>query len=452
MSKPQRREAVPESETLHAQGREEGYRQGLEAGRQAFGVPWPGTSIIIPTFNKRGYLEACLDSILAHTPEPYEIIVVDNGSSDGTAEMLERRAAELGFGRLRWRRMGLNAGFAAAVNRGLMMARGEKLLLLNNDTLVAPRWLDNLTACLEGVPDAGIVGPVTNFISGEQRIDVPYRTIPAMKAWAASFNEPDPGRWRETARLTGFCMLMRRGLLGEIGYFDEGYEVGNYEDDDFSLRARLAGYRLAIAGDAFIHHYGNVSIRSIGRRMEAVTVRNRRYFHAKWEGADSLPQAARPQAAEAAPGELALYPGGIAAEAADGTLWWLESGRRWRIEGEWTLPSARLAMPVLRRLPISAEPVPAELAAVRWHGLPEAPPLPDVPVDEAVPPPEAVLLPDGSVGLVEEGRLRRPLNRFVAAGWSLERRPVRRRLSSAEAEAIPAGAAIAAAPQLRQRL
>ncbi|QGG55542.1 glycosyltransferase family 2 protein [Paenibacillus sp. B01] len=451
MAKAGRRAAVPENEKLHAQGREEGYRQGLEAGRQAFGVPWPGTSIIIPTFDKRGYLEQCLDSILAHTPEPYEIIVVDNGSSDGTAEMLASRGAALGFGRLRWRLMGRNAGFAAAVNRGLMMARGEKLLLLNNDTLVTPRWLDNLTACLDGIPNAGIVGPVTNFISGEQRIDAPYRTIPAMRAWAASFNEPDPGRWRETERLTGFCMLMRRGLLEEIGYFDEGYEVGNYEDDDFSLRARLAGYRLAIAGDAFIHHYGNVSIRSIGRRMEAITLSNRRYFLAKWEGAGSLPPAIRPEERSASAGELALYPGGIAAEGADGTLWWVESGRRWRIDGAWTLPSTRIAMPLLRRLGVAAEPVPAELAAVRWHGLPDAPPLPDAP-DGSAPPPEAVLLPDGSVGLVEEGRLRRPLNPLAASSWSLERRPVRRRLSPAEADAIPAGPAIAAAPQLHQRL
>ncbi|WP_176444763.1 glycosyltransferase family 2 protein [Paenibacillus herberti] len=476
----------------YKQGLRDGYVQGQEAGRQAFGVPWLGTSIIIPTFDKCDYLSQCIDSILAHTPEPYEIIVVDNASTDGTAQMLVRLIGKLGHERLRWGIMEHNAGFAAAVNRGMMMARGEKLLLLNNDTIVTERWLENMTACLEQLPDVGIVGPVTNFISGSQLVSVPYETISGMHKWARKHNEPDPDRWRETDRLTGFCMLMRRELMGAIGYFDEGYAIGNYEDDDYGLRTRLNGLKLVIAGDSFIHHYGNVSIRGFGSRMEEITRHNRSFFQRKWEHADAWIEqsASMARSVTAARNELQLYPGGIAASGADGTLWWLENGCRWKIIGEWPHPAIRLAMPLLRRLRVSLEPILAEQAVFRWHGDSTAPPLPEIrdaasasefttaeasPADEAAiavaassaassaevageatgsstVPPSLVMLPSDSLAYVESGQLRLFLNQQTVEDWGLSSKPVVRKLTQEEAEKLPVGLLIISPPQLLQRL
>ncbi|MGU3470775.1 glycosyltransferase family 2 protein [Paenibacillus sp. D51F] len=447
---PEAPEAAPQP---RAPGWQEGYERGFEAGKAALGQPWPGTSIIIPTYNKRDYLVRCLNSILRHTPESYEIIVVDNASADGTAAMLEKYSLMLGAGKLRFRVMDRNLGFAGAVNRGLMMARGDRLLLLNNDTLVTERWLDNLTACLERSPSAGIVGPVTNFISGSQLVKVPYRSIRGMDAWARGRNKPDPRRWKETERLTGFCMLMRRSLLEAVGYFDEGYQIGNYEDDDFCLRARLLNLRLYIAGDCFIHHFGSITVREEAR-MTALTDRNRLFYKTKWEDpAGVLPASSAKDMEQAKPaGEASFYPGGVAAEGADGTVWWLERGARWKIEGGWELPSVRLGRPVLSRYRLAAASIASSIAASRWRNEKSAPSLP---LDEEAassdfPPPYAALL-NGSLAYVEEGRCRTVLNPAAAERWGLYLKP---RLPDADAAAalLPAGRPIIAPPLLYQRL
>ncbi|WP_198156212.1 glycosyltransferase family 2 protein [Paenibacillus sp. D9] len=446
-------DAPEEAPQTHAPGWQEGFDHGFEAGKAALGQRWPGTSIIIPTYNKRDYLVRCLDSIRRHTPEPYEIIVVDNASADGTAAMLETYSLLLGPGKLRFRVMDRNLGFAGAVNRGLMMARGDRLLLLNNDTLVTERWLDNLTACLERSPFAGIVGPVTNFISGSQLVKVPYRSIKGMDVWARGRNKPDSRRWKETARLTGFCMLMRRSLWEAIGYFDEGYQVGNYEDDDFCLRARLLSLRLYIAGDCFIHHFGSVTVREEAR-MTAITESNRLFYKAKWEdpaGVLRAPSAKDPELAKPA-GEASFYPGGVAAEGADGTVWWLERGVRWKIEGGWELPSVRLGRPVLSSYRPAAATIASSIAASRWRSEKSAPSLPLDGESSTgdFPPPYAAWL-NGSLAYVEEGRRRTVLNPAAAERWGLHLKPLMPEADAAAA-LLPAGLPVIAPPLLYQRL
>ena len=221
-----------------------------------------GVSIIIPTYNQREYALKCVSSIEKHTPAPYEIIVVDNGSKDGTAEAMLRKG-----GMVRVAALEVNRGFAGGVNQGLMMARGRHIVVLNNDTLVTPGWLDNMMACLDSDPEIGLVGPVTNYIGGDQQIDVPYSEVQDMWSFAARHNRPDPGKHRVTERLVGFCWLFSRDLLERVGYLDEGYAVGNFEDDDWMIRVKLAGYKLAVAGDAFIHHFGSVSMKALGNRI-----------------------------------------------------------------------------------------------------------------------------------------------------------------------------------------
>ncbi|MDG0790586.1 glycosyltransferase family 2 protein [Cohnella ginsengisoli] len=256
-----------------------GYREGVQAGISSFDTLFEGTSIIIPTFNQRELLGKCINSIVRHTQPAYEIIVIDNGSTDGTAEYLAR----LG-GTVRYRVLERNRGFAGACNIGLMMAKGRTLMLLNNDTLVTKNWLANLLACLDSDPGIGAVGPVTNYIGGEQQIRVPYTNVHDMQSFASGFNRHDPGRWQETDRLVGFCVLMRRETFLRIGYLDEGFEFGNFEDDDWDTRVRLLGQRLVIAGDTFIHHFGSVSIRALGDDFLRVHAANERYYIDKWRG------------------------------------------------------------------------------------------------------------------------------------------------------------------------
>ncbi|RCX19767.1 GT2 family glycosyltransferase [Fontibacillus phaseoli] len=269
---------MPERNADFHRGYEAGYARGVLAGKQNFGTRFDGVSIIIPTFNKQELLLECLDSIEACTDYPYEIIVVDNGSQDGTAELLRKRR-----GPLRLAVHERNLGFARAVNTGLMMAKGSHIVLLNNDVLVTERWLSQLLRCLRDCPEAAAVGPVTNYIGGEQQIDVPYIDLPGMRDFAAAHNRSDPAKWRDTNRLVGFCLLIPRSTFEQIGYFDEGYEIGNYEDDDWMIRLRFLGKKLKIAGDTFVHHYGSMTMKALGAHGFAdVNGRNENFFAEKW--------------------------------------------------------------------------------------------------------------------------------------------------------------------------
>lgn len=234
------------------------------------------TSIIIPTYNGLHLLAPCVESIRNHTSVPYEIIVVDNGSTDGTAEYCERE--QLIFISLPY-----NAGFPAACNKGLSISIGDQLLLLNNDCLVGDGWLSNLLAGLYSSEQVGIVGPVTNYASGKQQVEFAYSSPEQFYAFAADYNRPDPSKWQETRRIVGLCMLFKRSVLRTLGYLDERFSPGHFEDDDYCYRARAHGYRLLICGDAFIHHEGSASFKNgHPQGWSEIVSRGRQLFMEKW--------------------------------------------------------------------------------------------------------------------------------------------------------------------------
>jgi GT2 family glycosyltransferase len=205
------------------------------------------TSIIIPTFNENEQLRDCIYSIRRHTKTPHEIIVVDNGSTDGTLGfLLQESVSFISFPKTR--------GFTAACNAGLKIAMGSSLLLMNNDVLVSRNWLDNMLNCLYQSEDIGIVSPLDHLSSGKQQIEEPHSTLEDM---AQMYNETNKGKSEEVQRLIGSCFLFRRKVMEEIGFLDARFNLGHDEDDDYCNRARLAGYRLMIAQDTFIGHYGN---------------------------------------------------------------------------------------------------------------------------------------------------------------------------------------------------
>ncbi len=132
-------------------------------------------SIVLVTFNQLVFTRACVVSLLANTPicPEYEVVVVDNASTDGTPEYLQEAAERQP--RIRLIRNAENRGFAPAVNQGLRKARGDLLVVLNNDTLVPRGWLEGLSRHLAD-PGVGLVGPVTNSAPNEAQIEAPYRT------------------------------------------------------------------------------------------------------------------------------------------------------------------------------------------------------------------------------------------------------------------------------------
>ena len=239
------------------------------------------SSIIILTFNQLEYTKKCLKSLRKHISEPHEIIFVDNGSTDGTAKWLTRLTQENENYKLIENKQ--NLGFAKGCNQGIEASQGEFILLLNNDVVVAEGWLSGLLDCLHQAPDAGIVGPMTNNISGPQQIhDDVYRSVDYLDKYAIKFREQYSNRRIPLRRIVGFCMLFKRALVEQIGLLDVTFGTGNFEDDDFCLRAALEGYKNYIAGDVFIHHYGSRSF--IGNKINygASLSDNRKIIDKKW--------------------------------------------------------------------------------------------------------------------------------------------------------------------------
>ena len=232
------------------------------------------TSIVIVTFNQLGFTKECIDSIHIRTDEPIELILIDNGSTDGTPDYLQS------IPRAKVILNSDNRGFAPAVNQGLQIATGQQLLLLNNDCVVTTGWLDGLLHALYDHDSTGLVGPVSNNVSGEQQIAVPYRDMTSMDgfAWDCRANRS----LTITDRLVGFCLLFRREVLDQIGLLDEQFEVGCFEDDDFCRRAKRAGFQSVIAQHVFVHHYGSATFKASGINFGEIMQKNGRCGKRKW--------------------------------------------------------------------------------------------------------------------------------------------------------------------------
>ena len=248
------------------------------------------TSIIILSYNTRQLLQECIQSIRQYTrPHTYEIIVVDNASHDGSVEWLgEQNDVHLIAN-------DKNNGFPGGCNQGLRVAQGTELLLLNSDTLVTAHWLDNMLRALYSGKNIGAVGCMSNKCSNRQQIEVSYDKADDMQDFAQKFNRSDKRLWKPWGVLVGYCFLFKREVWEKVGELDEIFSPGNFEDDDYSLRIRLAGYELLLCKDTFIHHYGSTSfVQSMTleeRKLKAakynqVLAKNKIVFIEKW-GIDS---------------------------------------------------------------------------------------------------------------------------------------------------------------------
>lgn len=234
------------------------------------------TSIVILTYNQLNYTIQCIESIRQYTNSgTYEIIIVDNNSTDETRQWLSQQSDIITI------LNDSNLGFPKGCNQGIEVATGDYILLLNNDTVVTENWLNNMLYCINSDERFGAVSCITNNCSYAQTIPVSYNNLHEMHAFAAGHNVPDQSKWEQRLKLIGFCYLIKRSVVDEIGLLDERFTPGNYEDDDYSLRIRKAGYKLVLCKDTFIHHYGSVSFREDSSYSKLMKV-NAKKFEEKW--------------------------------------------------------------------------------------------------------------------------------------------------------------------------
>lgn len=230
--------------------------QFLIENKQQNETEMPLVSIVILAYNKLEYTKLCIESILKYTSNiNYELIAVNNGSTDGTKEYFDSLPS------VRSLHLEQNVGVSNGFNEGMKMARGKYTASVCNDFIFTPRWLENLLICIESDETIGYVSPGASTISNLQQINGVYNNLEEMLEFAEKYNHSDPRKWEERVRLLPCVLMVRTELLKQIDYYDPRFYYGEFADDDISFRIRRAGYKLVYCKDTFTYHFGSVTVR-----------------------------------------------------------------------------------------------------------------------------------------------------------------------------------------------
>ena len=231
------------------------------------------SDIVLIVYNNLEVTRPCIESILRCRRQEDNLIIVDNGSDAPTAAYLSSVAKANPAIPVQILRISVNQGFIKAANAGLRAAKAEYVCLICNDTIVTKGWLGRMEAHLAKNADIGLVNPLSTTFGvypgrNETIDDVGLRC------------ETAEGRITETSACVGFCVLARRSLLDKIGYIDEIFGAGYFEDSDMSRRVIRAGFRCVIAQDAYVWHKEHSTFKT-GQREELFK-RNRAIFESRW--------------------------------------------------------------------------------------------------------------------------------------------------------------------------
>lgn len=230
------------------------------------GVHRTDVAVVIPVFNQAQYTQSCLDSLHASGVSDSQIVVVNNASTDNTAALLSERPE------LNVIHNDANRGCGYAWNQGVRARQANWTILLNNDVLVPPGWLEGLLAFAEE-NHFDIVSPA--ICNGENDYD--------LEAFASRFMQK-MARVKRSGTASGVCFMVHHPVFDSTGLFDDDPRLGGYEDDEFFRRSRQAGFRLATTGRSFLHHFGSVTQKAIkaGMHKPQGSLGDRAYYRQKY--------------------------------------------------------------------------------------------------------------------------------------------------------------------------
>lgn len=246
------------------------------------GVRPPRISVIILTYNNLELTKACLQSVVERSDYPdLEIVIVDNASSDGSPAYLRE------FGEAHPNVKVIlndsNLGFAAGNNVGMAAATGDYLVLLNNDTVVTRGWVMTMLRHLEADSSLGIIGPRTNNIGNEARVEMHYKDVAEMPAEALQLTLGSMGKVYPMRNAAFFCAMLPRSTYELCGPISEDYGRGFFEDDDYCRKVEAVGLRVVCADDVFVHHHLSASFSKLkDAERQALFERNKAVYEQKW--------------------------------------------------------------------------------------------------------------------------------------------------------------------------
>lgn len=277
----------PEEESACHQRRQFAQKQTWDhrvekLGQAIQGTPLPRISVVVLTYNNLDLTKACLDSLIRWSDYPnLEILVVDNASTDGSPDYLREFESKYSHVRLLLNKE--NLGFSAGNNVGLKAATGDYLVMLNNDTVVTPGWLLTMLRHLQSDPSVGLIGPVTNNIGNEAKIDIHYKLPAEMLPLAMDYTTRHMGRHFPIRTAAFFCVMMYRKVFEQVGLLDESFGRGFFEDDDYCRRVEAEGLRVACAEDVYVHHHLSASFDKLKSQVrQKLFEENMAIYEAKW--------------------------------------------------------------------------------------------------------------------------------------------------------------------------
>lgn len=233
-------------------------------------------SIIILSFNN--YQETtgkCLDVLSTDSDfKNWEVIVVDNASDANTQQQLAE--AKHRYPEVNFVYNSQNVGFAAGNNIGIKLATGDIFILLNSDAFPPPGMLGRLVEHFAHDTQLGMVGPVTDAAGNEQCIYTKANNMEEKTKEGLLYATSGECIALSAYRLDFFCVAIPRHVFKLVGGLDEKFGRGYYEDLDYSLRVKAAGYRLGVAEDTFVYHRGSSSFGKIPGETKALLKRNKR--------------------------------------------------------------------------------------------------------------------------------------------------------------------------------
>ncbi len=237
-------------------------------------TPSPLCDIVLLTWNRADLLKPCVESITRHTKKPCRLILVDNASTEPEAVGYLNSLKGTDHVRLEIVRRTRNDGFSKGINDGLSRTTAPWVCVMNNDVIVTESWLDELLRVAEANPQIGLLNPMSNeFGTLPRRNEGPDETAGRLK--------DQQGRWMEYWNCVAFCMLLPRAVIEQVGLLDEKFQFMYYEDADYSMRVRQAGFICAIAKGCYVYHLGSATMNK-NPEKEKLFEQNKKRFLERW--------------------------------------------------------------------------------------------------------------------------------------------------------------------------
>ncbi|CEK39037.1 glycosyltransferase [Paraclostridium sordellii] len=240
----------------------------------------PLVSISILAYNKlEEYTKKCVESVLKYSEGiDYELILVDNGSTDGTYEYFKTVCHD----KKKIIKITKNLGVGYPTYEIFNEMNGKYIMCLPNDIIVTENWLSNMVKCAESDERIGMINPVLDNVTNNQSINLQYENVEDMQKKAAIYNKSDCRKWHERLKLITLGSLFRKSCIDVIGITDYGF-IHHYADDDITFRVRRAGYKAILCKDTFISHIGKASDK--GLDIEDIGMRKgNEFFEQKYYG------------------------------------------------------------------------------------------------------------------------------------------------------------------------